>query len=662
MSSSNGFESINLASTTQLAQASLPPLRRLQSVANSTTSDEEEEDIKHDIDPVLFISTDKTNNVDDVDELLIPKPLNLRNSRHRKGNNLGVAKTSLDARSIDTLRGSEFESVYEDSIVFPRDFAVRNTNIQANDTSPIEYVSDKIKHQLQDLNRNSKFHAAFLKQGDDRLHALRNSILNDYDQVSRNYYSLNELYSKDADYTERLYGAFKKWDQKRDKVLNKIKDIKSPKSKHGSKMMDLLNKSIGIDQEIEELEQKLQTLKTRKQVVTKEIEDTSSVLESKTAKYINIFRNMEETGKEEMLSFLISNGVPSAEVERIIKTVPVDVTFLNNITPTTLDHSSVVNPASLAIVSDPENVSAPTNVPSTTIFPQENGSKATQQIGIQPYVLPDESNTANKPKDDLWLKNHEHGPTPYEKGYAKGTQNSMAMKAKLQKVMKKVLESTLPEPQTKTNNNRSVLPRKTRVDDLYNTISQKLDLVPIVKFLEHKMEALTDLTLETSKNAALFHDIGKCWNNACILLDSQEEKLHNALIESTPQANNEVVFGILTGSLKELNQILDSTTKLATKNNEEQVRHKKLLQSMISNEVQAIIEGLRLVSQGNQLNEILNDYENVGKESVNSMEKSSNSGRNSFSSPIMPSTSKPTSQIHMVSAVDQGSMKQTKLE
>ena len=104
----------------------------------------------------------------------------------------------------------------------------------------------------------------------------------------------------------------------------------------------------------------------------------------------------------------------------------------------------------------------------------ESASKPanTPSIGMQPFIIPEAE--ANTKTLDLQSMNHDHGPTPFEKGYAMGTQNSTALKNKMNHIMKKFLDS-LP---TTPSSNISTMPATSRikVDDLSNTISKRLDL------------------------------------------------------------------------------------------------------------------------------------------------------------------------------------------
>ena len=53
---------------------------------------------------------------------------------------------------------------------------------------------------------------------------------------------------------------------------------------------------------------------------------------------------------------------------------------------------------------------------------------------MQPFIIPEAE--ANTKTPDLQSMNHDHGPTPFEKGYAMGTQNSTALKNKMNHIMK----------------------------------------------------------------------------------------------------------------------------------------------------------------------------------------------------------------------------------
>lgn len=116
----------------------------------------------------------------------------------------------------------------------------------------------------QELYEDSVKYGKFLQSGNNHIYQLRSRILQTFDQLSESHYSLNELYNKDMSYAETLHGSFKKWDQQRNKVLSKVKSIKSDTSKHGAKLFTLLDEVNDVDDEIKLLEAKLQQLRSKK--------------------------------------------------------------------------------------------------------------------------------------------------------------------------------------------------------------------------------------------------------------------------------------------------------------------------------------------------------------------------------------------------------------
>ncbi|EGW31592.1 uncharacterized protein SPAPADRAFT_140868 [Spathaspora passalidarum NRRL Y-27907] len=582
MSASNDFESINLGLSSHLATR----VATLHSVPDSTSGDEDDDD--DDLDPEEFISPERTdtNVIDGITNLT--STINLKDQLQDS-----VPKFTM-SNSYDTIRTGDFlsqDSLIGNSVVFPKEYIPKKL-ASNDDETPLEFISSRVKLLTQELRDNARKHESFLNSGNPNLYRIRSMIAQNYDQLSDGYYSLNELYSKDLSYTETLQSTFKKWDSRRTKVLGKISEIKSEKSKYGSKLVNLLHRSEEIDTEVYALEEKLKELKSKKEVINKEIQDTSSVLESKTAKYVDMFKSMEDEGRNAIVGFLQSHGIPDSEIHLLVKSAPVDVTFQSNYQDQRIRVSEVIPKKN------------PGNSMSKGVQSITHNPKSSSSLGIQAYVPPESpANLVVIPQDTREM-NYGHGPTPYEKGYAKGAQNSVAVKKQIKKAMNALFES-LPEkkaakPQTKTPS----------VDDLSNTITNKLILDPISKFLDHKVEALSDLILQSSKKAALFHEFGTIWKNATKVLNLSEGKLSNTLNESTPDANVNPVVEILTSTLAQMKQCLESTRSVSV-DNKDNLAQRDILENIVLIEIHGIIEGIKLVSRGTEYNDLLTEYENL---------------------------------------------------
>ncbi|EMG47261.1 hypothetical protein G210_2428 [Candida maltosa Xu316] len=489
----NGFDSINLASTIHSDLRENPISKRLPSTIPMSTSEDDEDD---ELDPEEFISSKEDH-----------KPVNKRFGNAKSAALLHSTMENSRISSIDDSSSDIFyaqDSILIKSIKFPTEMYQENSNYGSE--SPIEYLSNKIKLLTQELYEDASKYDDYLQSGNGFIYNLRNKIIQNYNNLSESYYSLSELYAKDITYAEKLHDSFEKWDRQRNKVIAKMKSIKSDSNKHGAKLYSLLDESNEVDKEISELEERLEKLRSKKTVLNKEIEDTSSVLESRTAKYVDIFKNLEKQGKSSILSFLQSNGVPDKDIESIVRYLPVDVTILNNYS---------IKKSSSSQVDLAKEIE--TNAP-----PPQNPTS----IGMQPFIIPEETNAP--PAEELLSLNHDHGPTPFEKGYAKGSQNSAQFKMKMNNLVGKFIESMNKNNDYSTA--RPSTPSQVKVDDLSNTINEKLDLEPITTFLEHKVAALNDLVGQVSKNATFYHEFGEVWENVTKLMNLQEEKLENQFL------------------------------------------------------------------------------------------------------------------------------------
>ncbi|KAK6459251.1 uncharacterized protein RJT20DRAFT_14558 [Scheffersomyces xylosifermentans] len=632
----NVFESINLTSTVDIGGRT--PFRGRKATVTGSHSKSIPESVSgtsddDDLDPTEFISSGSPQDKKTAATIQTGNDINEQSSRSNNstvlGESAGVGRASKSpipliytpkiadneffsnpsrilsnsAHLYDSIGGGlgnslqysyESPSFSNSAINFPLEERPSTSN---NDSeSPIEFLSNKNRLLFKELMQNVDVHKQYLSYGDAKLPRRRSMISQNFEQLSENFYSLNELYAMDITYTETLYTSFRKWDRKRNKLLSKISSIKSDKNKHGAKLTSLLDESRGIDEEIEELERKLASLRTKKQLINDEIEDTSSVLESRTSKYVETFKALEEDGKKAMLSYLTANGIPPKELQTIIRTTPVAVTFSENY-----------------------NNKLRSSTASTNDSTEQRASRAPQPqsastMGIQPFVLPESSSTEKPTKvDDRESWNHGHGPTAYERGYAEGTESSNKMKNQINNFLHSVLTSLPEQSNRPTSTSRSA--KTVKVDDNNNTITEKLELEPVYKLLEHKVGALSDLVLSTSNKATIYHEYGTVWKDIMSILRSQENRLSDQIAESTPgleQVNVEITR-ILVLTLDQIKGCLESMKSFNTTFNDSAFSQKEnYFAEAVLNEIGAIFTALTMVSSGQEIEGFISDFHRLG--------------------------------------------------
>ncbi|ODV78583.1 uncharacterized protein CANTADRAFT_42614, partial [Suhomyces tanzawaensis NRRL Y-17324] len=438
--------------------------------------------------------------------------------------------------------------------------------------TPLQFATNRNHILRKELEHNLQLHGQFLANGDSNLNKLRSMLFQNFEQLSQGYYSVSELYSREIELVESLFANFERWDNKRTKILDKIRSIKNPDKKYGIKLTQLLDKASDIDTEILELETRLATLRNHKTVINSEIEVTSSVLESKTSRYVEMLRGLENQGRQAMLSFLSTSGVPLTEVDNVVKTVPIDITFIHEYN----------NMKSESIIKTPP---AP--------LPAKHESIHRSTMGIQPLIIPEEPPTQTSPpaiksdpKDkELW--NHGYGPSAYEKGYEKGVQVSSTVKQHIELFLQNFVRS----PDSEYTGKR--VPQA-KVDDDTNTIREKLDLEPIVRLLDHKLNALNDLNQQASTDAILFHEYSVVWSDIVQRVKVQEDRLEDYMTESvpSPDTSDPTISRILTDTLTYIqSQLLSMQTTLA-----KSTKHNPLIRA-IGDEVDAIFSALAMVSK-----------------------------------------------------------------
>lgn len=448
---------------------------------------------------------------------------------------------------------------------------------QSNE-SPLDYLQNRQKALHLETRKNIAAHRTALE--DQNLpNRLRSMLAQNLEQLSDNYVSLQEVYSRNRASTEDLLTSFEKWDRKRAKILAKIQDIKSQSNKHGTKLATLLDERSVVDNEINELEQKLLELRLTRRLLDTEVEKTSSVLESRSAKYVESFRTLEKHGEHTIRQYLELNGVPEKEVPVMLRREIVDVTFTNHYNRQLKQLKPPLEPAVA-----------------------KKASPSALTMGIQPFIIPDEPVSVKD--EDL---NHDKGPTAYEKGFARGTKQSSEVKGNLQLFLTKLMANKEPK--------RAQNDPKLNVDDTENTITEKIDLEPIVKHLYHNIEALEALELQTSKKTTLFHEHSIVWKDAIKVIKLQEAKLLQQITESqlaTKEENQSRFLSILGATFNHLHSSIKTVPRpLLTEFLTENVVFNALL-----NELSAVAKALSLVSEDKGFASILSGYEGLGFQNI----------------------------------------------
>ncbi|CUM67906.1 uncharacterized protein PRCAT00005617001 [Priceomyces carsonii] len=614
MANGSLFESINLNSSsarndtgnTNTRQADLP----------LTTSDEDE------LDPTEFLSPESPNvspkvsvaksKLDDIQNR--PNILNIDEASSPISNEdaIFLNPSKLASNSV-SIRGSTYsDSDISQSFQLPALTFESSPGALSKARSAIDealgFLIDRIKLLYRELASNVQLHKVALTNGDERLSKVRSMISQNFEQLAVAHHSLNELYMRDMTNTRKLYSDIQQWDLHRSKILEKIINIKSDKNRHGAKLTILLDETNAITQEISELEKRLEMLKLRKRLINSEIEETSSVLESRTSKYVTSFKELESNGKELFKDFLVLNGVPLLTVDNFIKKEKIDVTFVKH-------YNESMNSLGSIDSSRYGPLGKRTNHESDESFKtlaaesrlQITESKANLSfIGMQPFIPPDEKiQPTPNPLQETFKEKRSNA---FEEGLSQGS--------KLAKVIKEHMTQFMHNIIPKNDSNVMVNKFSVKIDDVNNTISHKILTEPIFELINNRIQGLNAAILESSRKAVIFHKFQVIWKEVVEVLKSQERTisshLSSTLIQQFPDKS---VIDILRETLErihttvakqyKLNQIrdLDASSKRAY----DTFFHKVLL-----DEILAVKAAIMMVDSSEESSEITSGFKGLG--------------------------------------------------
>jgi hypothetical protein len=606
----NGFESINLEPSISIPQingGSRAPINVPQSLSG-TSEDEDQEDQDrddHEEDPSRFFlsASPKVKSINNTVHNSQSNIMEYEKSKNIPGDEFFLNPLKLSgSRFVDNLPGyNNLQSSYlvnslNDTITFSL-----KLDQPTNNESPLEFLTNQNKILTKELMNNVAIHERYLANGHSNLNKVRSMIFQNFEQLSENYYSLNELYSRDLGSTESLFANFEKWDKRRNKVLEKIASIKSPNNKYGMKLGKLLDQSNEVDSEIVEMEKKLESLKVKKQLISVEIETTSSVLESKSAKYVELYRELETQGNEAITNLLVSSGIPYKDIGDFLKTTPVNVTFMENYNikkapPPPTQAPPLSNLMGIQPFIPEEMVDIGDNL---------NNHKYDESLKNDKYdeTLQNDKYEDTRPNNKFDELNYGHGASAYEKGYERGVVQSSTVKTHFGNIVHKFLNAK-PEKS----------PIIVKVDDDQNTISEKLDLEPVVEMLDHKINAINDLALSTSKNSTIFREYSMAWKDILGILKSQEDELLEYVSESIPSPDHldPALVEFLNSTLEQIKSSISSLNRFHQSLNQEFYTQDNSMFEVLINETRAMISALILVSGNSDPNFYLSGFKDLG--------------------------------------------------
>lgn len=433
-------------------------------------------------------------------------------------------KTTPQDSVMSNMGDSLGDSVFFRGVAFS---GRRTKGSDGFEQQPREFLQARQDALVTELRRHIHEHLELLSEGDDCTH-IRAVLASDFDQLSETCLLLNEVSLREKEIAEELLADFSRWDKRREKVLQRVRAIKSENSKYGTKLAGLLRKKSLVESEIDQLEERIAALKAQKAAITKEIGETSSVLESKSAKYVHRFRELERKGRDVISDYLTFSGVPLQDLSLFLRSEKVDATF------SLLDEKNTTNNATY-------NFSK--SHPATNNLRDTNGAQNPvngHPMGVQPLEIPTATNFDGTP-NTVSLAN-----SPYKLGYSRGAQSLERLKSGINGF---VHNFVLPPKQPASKEN---------VDDLLNTITEKINLLPTLELLKHKVEALEDLSLKSSRLSAFYNDQSIAWKSTCKTLSSQEGLVMSILNSSEPRTEElierlKIAYSLIEEDLQKAN-------------------------------------------------------------------------------------------------------------
>ena len=516
--------------------------------------------------------------------------------------NEGIVKSKLTSSSqnaIEKLISGSFDNEFleADSITSfegqlpPSDVLNMLASLEwtrAN-TDLIEHLSRKIAFLKNNIRKTVSLHGEYLSSGRGDVPLLRESARKYLLEVSQCFLSLNEIYEKQHSDVINSESTFKCWSMAREKLLNKINRTLSDKTKQGAKLASLVNESNKIDNEIEDLESRIARLKEKKAIISKEIDYTLSVIQSRTSVLVDQLQDIEGKGKRALFDYLASMGYTKEGIIHLMNTkvVPIEFglqKFRKTDVKSTMSQEST-SQGNMLVPHYPNNL--------------EDANKRETGSDLDPAT---KQNRAQSSHYDIASKD------AYERGYAKGVNSSSAIKTQLQKLIshKNTTPSTLP----------ASMQTSIHVED--GMIIEQTDLNRVLEFLHRQAQALDSQILESSRAAAAFHENALAWEELLRHIVRLEEDLEKLIALPYENETSKTYTTSLTrkiqGSLKRTLETLTTRQRdlanpdilplhLQQQQQQQQQQRqlhdsrfaKMVVNDLLENEVQAVRKALQLI-------------------------------------------------------------------
>lgn len=404
--------------------------------------------------------------------------------------------------------------------------------------SPLEHLQTQNEALNRNMSEQIKLLDSTLLAGDDCT-SVRASLVGGFAQLSENCYLLHEMYTQELALVELLLSNFEAWDRRRSRVLRLVQSIKSEDNKYGTKLAGLLNRRSEVDDEIEQLERRIAVLRENRAAVDSEIDKTSSVLESKSAKYVNVFRELERQGREAISGYLAANGLPEQHWPILLRSEPVEATFA---------YSSISRTRKSEFEGTERQINGSFPGKAQERALEKSQEKAHERLsastmGMQPLELPVQEEESQIYGTRSGETVSQVDDSAYAKGYAKGTEQLERLRKGINSFVTHVFPAE-PKPRLAST-----------VDDALNTITEKIDLEPILALLTSKLDALSSLKVKNSRMSADYHDYSVVLKDAYRSVEANERSLV-ALLSEQPKTSD--LMQILSRSFTDLKELFES--------------------------------------------------------------------------------------------------------
>lgn len=184
----------------------------------------------------------------------------------------------------------------------------------------LSILNSKEKIEVSQLHTNIETHKKTLSSGKSPVN-IRANITSNLQRLTQVFQLLYQFYNHEVSTRGKIIESFEAWERRKVEMSHKIEDIDKTII-YNDKLQTLVDQRKSVASEIEILENRLQTLKHKANLIDEEISSTRSVVESEKASYVRSIEHIDKVEYQAIDRLVKENYISLDEIHG--KSLPIE--------------------------------------------------------------------------------------------------------------------------------------------------------------------------------------------------------------------------------------------------------------------------------------------------------------------------------------------------